>query len=443
VSNAIIKSLIEKLIGRKSNPSSLFDEIEVHENSLSIGFSQLNEILLLLGCDRINKAFFYFLSRGNEDIESTAELDARITDFQKLALLFIGNVEQAYSSLSKDDEQLETALEYLKPLEPETLRKRHPPILKIQNIEESKTYYLGYIIEAEINAILANDPLNHDALLQKQQRETIVTLGKRNQEAYLASDHMDVYVATSMREKHEFIQVSRLCDKIFKNDRLADLKLRFFDPTQAYCENRIDKGISEGLMLKRATCTIYMAQESDTLGKDSELATTLAQGKPVVAYIPEGTEQYVRELVDDLSNVQPLITRKQIILGQLKIFDSKLAWDNPEVLQETETQLLDRLIGTVKSYYDRRAKTLSETHPLGIQVTLRNGVANGVLVVRTIDSCIDLLRAILLNSLEFDIKTNVIGESEYLLLIERMSGCVFRVITSNRSLTRSFWNYYL
>jgi hypothetical protein len=50
-------------------------------------------------------------------------------------------------------------------------------------------------------------------------------------------------------------------------------------PTQAYCSDRIDKGIAEALMLKRAQCTIYLAQESDTLGKDSELASTLAQGK--------------------------------------------------------------------------------------------------------------------------------------------------------------------
>ena len=441
--NARIKSLLEKLTGNNSNASSLFDEIEFHEESLSIGFSQFNEVLLLLGYDRVNETFFYFLSDGKEGIESIAELEAKINDFQKLALLFIGNIEQAFSSLSMDDEQLKIALDYLKPIEPETLRKRHPPILKIQNIEESETYFLGYIVEAEINGILRENPLDQDALSQRQKRQAIVNLGKRNQEAYLASDHMDVYVATSMREKHEFLQVSRLCDKIFKDERLADLKLRYFDPTQAYCEDRIDKGISEGLMLKRATCTIYMAQESDTLGKDSELATTLAQGKPVVAYIPDGTEQYVIKLIDDLSTLQPLLIRKQIILGQLKIFDSKLAWDKPEVLQEKDSELLIRLIGTVKNYYDRRAKTLSETHPLGIQVTLRNGVANGVLVVRTIDSCIDLLRAILLNSLEFDVQTKRLSGLEHLLLIEKKSNCVFRVITSNRSLTRSFWNYYL
>jgi len=40
-------------------------------------------------------------------------------------------------------------------------------------------------------------------------------------------------------------------------------------------------------MLKRARCTVYSVQDTDTLGKDSELASTLAQGKPVIAFIPE------------------------------------------------------------------------------------------------------------------------------------------------------------
>ncbi len=40
-------------------------------------------------------------------------------------------------------------------------------------------------------------------------------------------------------------------------------------------------------MLKRARCTVYSVQDTDTLGKDSELASTFAQGKPVIAYIPD------------------------------------------------------------------------------------------------------------------------------------------------------------
>ena len=53
-------------------------------------------------------------------------------------------------------------------------------------------------------------------------------------------------------------------------------------------------------MLKRAKCTVYSVQDTDTLGKDSELAATLAQGKPVIAYVPRITvEDRVGELLAD------------------------------------------------------------------------------------------------------------------------------------------------
>ena len=83
-------------------------------------------------------------------------------------------------------------------------------------------------------------------------RDEIVATGKRNHEAYLASDHMDVYVATSMRERHEYQIVNKVINEVFANSGLAKLKLLCFDPTQAYCTDRIDKGLAEGLMLKRA-----------------------------------------------------------------------------------------------------------------------------------------------------------------------------------------------
>lgn len=39
---------------------------------------------------------------------------------------------------------------------------------------------------------------------------------------------------------------------MFQQEPVKGLKLRYFDPTQAFCEDRIDKGLVEGLMLKRA-----------------------------------------------------------------------------------------------------------------------------------------------------------------------------------------------
>lgn len=112
-------------------------------------------------------------------------------------------------------------------------------------------------------------------------------IGNVNTGIYLTWDYMDVYLATSMRKKWEFETVSKFAKQLFNNKKLQSLQLRYFDPTQSAEESRINKGLIEGLMLKRAKCTIYSVQDTDTLGKDSELASTLAQGKPVIAYVPE------------------------------------------------------------------------------------------------------------------------------------------------------------
>jgi hypothetical protein len=108
-----------------------------------------------------------------------------------------------------------------------------------------------------------------------------------NTNVYLTWDYLDVYVATSMRNNCEFEEVYDFIQDVFLHKPIQSLKLRYFDPTQSKCANARDKGLLEGLMLKRADCTIYMAQEGDTLGKDSELAATLAQGKPVIVYVPK------------------------------------------------------------------------------------------------------------------------------------------------------------
>ena len=150
-------------------------------------------------------------------------------------------------------------------------------------------------------------------------------IGKRNHIAYLSSDHLDVYVATSMRLEHEYIFVNRFVSNVFSKEILAKLKIRWFDPTQAYCDDRIDKGLSEALMLKRAKCTLYLVQESDTFGKDSELASTLAQGKPVVAYVPNGNRKYVDDLLSNLCKLNPDKAPIDIILEQLEVFKPSLA----------------------------------------------------------------------------------------------------------------------
>jgi hypothetical protein len=289
------------------------------------------------------------------------------------------------------------------------------------------------LIEQELKERLKN-PQDQEAMQLEELRKRIVSQARENQNAYLASDHLDVYVATSMREKYEFKAIKRITTQIFEDSAVRDLKLRWFDPTQAYCHDRINKGLSEAIMLRRASCTIYLAQESDTLGKDSELASTLAQGKPVVAYIPDVDKEYFESHLSDLKNVQASKSDSDILLDQLQIYDPRSAWREQVVrdwcsgTQTTDIeQLKGRVFNSMKTHFDKRAKTLNDSHPLGIQVNLQTGVANGVLVVRNIENCARLIRNIVLQSLEFELQESCLG----LELREKISGCIFRVMTND------------
>ena len=80
---------------------------------------------------------------------------------------------------------------------------------------------------------------------------------------------MDVYFATSMRKRWEYEDLFDFVAKLMSRPELLELNIRFFDPTQSFDKNRINKGLVEALMLKRAACTVYSVQDTDTLGKDS------------------------------------------------------------------------------------------------------------------------------------------------------------------------------
>jgi len=291
-----------------------------------------------------------------------------------------------------------------------------------------------------------------DITENRKLQEEIVRRGKRNHAAYLTSDHLDVYVATSMRRRHEFLQIHDWTTEIFRQSVLSDLNLRYFDPTQAYCDDRIDKGLAEALMLKRAKCTLYLLQESDTLGKDSELASTLAQGKPVIAFIPEGSAREAERLLKLLKRAYPGRAERDLLLDQLRILDAEAPWDveQSEIRQWIERPegvddkvLWKRFTGKLAARYDKRAETLKNHHPLGIQVDLSTGVANGVLVVRRETDCAKLIAQIATQRLQFDLEPESPDHPGYLLLRERISDSIFRVRTGDEKLSNSFWNFYL
>ncbi len=425
-----------------------------------LGYSQLNELLLLLGYDRVSPVFFQFLIDGTAEycpgaaFKSLDEMRKGVDRFRVLAILRFGNVKFGFKHLSAPSTDLAPELDLSAPEDPAKFSRRHDPLIPIDPIPGDKTYFLGYLIKRELDARLGQNPDDEPAKKQLEERQRVVEKGKRNHEAYLASDHMDVYVATSMRQRHEYQMTSRVVKEVFSSPKLKDLKLRWFDPTQAYCEDRIDKGLAEGLMLKRAACTLYLAQESDTLGKDSELATTLAQGKPVIAYIPsvaaEDSLAWVDRLLAIVAQGWPGSNEPELVLEQLRVFRPEAAWKDREVMdwvaspdQMDLAAAKHRLAEGVRMHYDTRAETLKQLHPLGIQVHLDTGVACGVLVARSTEQCADLIRRILTRTLEFKICEKSIDGRRYLLLKETTTDSVYRVVTGDRFLTNAFWNFYL
>lgn len=450
-----LEEVLKALTGQRPPLAEGARDAAVTFPSNGLGYSQLNELLLLLGYDRITEEFFQFLVddtldfQSGSELKSIAHLEQGVERARQLSLLFFGNVKFGFKRLARDVEELAFYHASTRPLDADTFKRRHDPIHPVDPIRADETYYLGYIVQDEIGERLRKNPSDQSALADRQVLERVREKGIRNHCAYLVSDHLDVYVATSMRRRHEYVEVAEFTNALFHHEPIGSLKLRWFDPTQAYCRDRIDKGLAEALMLRRAKCTLYLAQESDTLGKDSELASTLAQGKPVIAYVPSPTAEEISDSVTRLSRLYSRLA-ESIILERLQTLAPHLAWsdgqirhwlDAPEkVNRERATALL---VTVTREHYDRRAKTLMNDHPLGIQVNLDTGVANGVLVARSVGDCAELIFRIVTRRLEFSIERKAAQDVEYHLLREAVTGSIFRVMTGDAMLTNSFWNFYL
>jgi hypothetical protein len=514
------------------NDSFCLDHILADQNR-KIDCSQLNELLLLVNKDRVGEYFFaYFfgddcrvgsLKSGIEKFQKLALL--RYGNFI-YAFRILSRIASDADLRKELGDCARTSKELIA-----SFTSRKPQLLDINLIQKTDTPLVGYLSASEILAecgraqflegnlpevsqlkattwdeyearVIANaGQAEHNALrtvlasyherfegatvsdfagylagavAQLQQRENQVqevrSMAIRNQDVYLTWDYMDVYFATSMRKPWEYEDLFDFIHELMNHEELADLKMRYFDPTQAFTENRVNKGLVESLMLKRARCTIYSVQDTDTLGKDSELAATLAQGKPVIAYVPSiNLEKRVQTLVaESPSTIQD---RLRFVLyaddsiaasispedynfvrgfTALEEFEKIRIWRSipdaaaVEQLRQTHGENLKRMARIIAHsearIYDRRARTLMMAHPLAIQVNLDTGVANGVLVVRTVEACRALLRRVLTNSLEFELEDHAKDRMWYLR--EKVSGCPFRVVSKDRKLTNCFWNFY-
>lgn len=94
-----VQALLEALTGQAA-PLRFSGELHLFEGPhAGLGYSQLNELLLLFGFDRVGQAFFQFLLDGTVDylagnaICSDHELVNGVRRFRELALLLYGNVK--------------------------------------------------------------------------------------------------------------------------------------------------------------------------------------------------------------------------------------------------------------------------------------------------------------------------------------------------------------
>lgn len=502
------------------------------DDTRAIDATQFNELMLLANKDRVEKAFFHFffvVDKGQTC--SVGNLLRGVERFQLFALLRFGNFIYAFRMLSKCKSKRELRKLIGGParnperLEAAILDRPHK-ILRVTAIPRERTYLVGYLSTREITADregarwLADNCDANDAsgaaLLEaiarapitQNQRELMVqsvsriaalfaagkgpsvpdalklasgqleelwnaltsvqATGKMNTDVYLTWDHMDIYFATSMRKPWEYEDLHGFVDTLMRNESLAPLRLRYFDPTQSYDANRINKGLVEALMLKRAAVTVYSIQDTDTLGKDSELAATLAQGKPVIAYAPR-IDARVR--AGELYQQKPQHLRDRLIFalhtdeicrGQIRSdvvtqfldsvaeYEATAPWrclpdeQAKRGFQTRNDSALKAACAFLAAGESRiaetRARTLQSSHPLGIQVNLATGVANGVLVVRTIPDCAEVIRRIVTNRMEFVVEDD--QKLKAWVLREKISECVYRVVTRDRKLTNCFWNFY-
>src|SRR5687767_1301398 len=133
----IISSIIEDLTGQ---PAPFSAAVEAPVQSLlaksGMGYSQLNELLLSLGYDRVTEWFFQYLLDGKLDyghesvFKSVDQLRAGVDRFCQFAILRFGNVKFAFKRLSTlPQADLAEELSLLEPADLHKFQSRHDALL--------------------------------------------------------------------------------------------------------------------------------------------------------------------------------------------------------------------------------------------------------------------------------------------------------------------------
>ena len=177
-----------------------------------------------------------------------------------------------------------------------------------------------------------------------------------NTDQYLASvSDLDVYVATSMRRREDFREMARFCDSVFQDKSLADLDLRYFDPTLSAARGHEDKGLIECLMVKCSKVLVYCAGQRDSYGKDAEAAMALSLGKPVIFYCDQ--EQRTRFYRD----VHPL---SRLIEFETGVAVGAMVTDSRDHVVEILSRLFENRMQYSLSQHPSRKRYLHLTEQL-------------------------------------------------------------------------------
>ena len=144
--------------------------------------------------------------------------------------------------------------------------------------------------------------IKYDKIASKFKRSRDAAMDNTRYYLSMLSD-LDVYVATSMRTRRNFREMADTCERIFTDERLMNMNIRYFDPTLSAASGHEDKGLIECLMVKCAKMLVYCAGESDSYGKDAEAAMALSLGKPVIFYCSKEQRRRFYQEVHPLSRL--------------------------------------------------------------------------------------------------------------------------------------------
>jgi hypothetical protein len=168
---------------------------------------------------------------------------------------------------------------------------------------------------------------------------------------------LDVYVATSMRNRADFRSMADFCEEIFQDNRLDELNVRYFDPTMSAATHHEDKGLVECLMVKCTKALVLHAGTRDSFGKDAEASMALSLGKPVIIYCHEAERERFFKDVHPLSRliefntgvaIGAMVTSSEQIVIELlhRIFTNTMKY-RLEQRMEGYLNLVEDLTGSV------------------------------------------------------------------------------------------------